>query len=253
MKSDEYCDISKITIRQLNKNVATDIINKYHYTHNCGNIKIAFGIFIENNVKFFDKGEKVIGAIIYSHPVGRNVIESISDSLKSNEVLELTRLYIHDGYGKNIESYSISKSIKLIKKLMKNIKVLISYADPEQNHVGTIYQSSNWLYQGNKFRLVDSYWYNLKGKWVHPRTIVERYGSLSPQVILKHYKEYEIKELERKHRYIYILGSKKEKKELKKKLKYPILKYPKLNNNNYDEVVYIVRKNKNGNIEMVKK
>ena len=33
----------------------------------------------------------------------------------------------------------------------------------------------------------------------------------------------------RKHRYLYLIGSKKEKKNLIKQLKYPILNYPKNN------------------------
>ncbi len=37
----------------------------------------------------------------------------------------------------------------------------------------------------------------------------------------------------RKHRYIYIIANKKDKKKLLKELKYPIFNYPKGNNKNY--------------------
>jgi hypothetical protein len=37
-----------------------------------------------------------------------------------------------------------------------------------------------------------------------------------------------------KHRYFYLLGSKKQKKNMKKNLKYDILPYPKGQNNRYD-------------------
>ena len=37
----------------------------------------------------------------------------------------------------------------------------------------------------------------------------------------------------RKHRYIYIIANKKDKKNILKKLKYPIFDYPKFQNKNY--------------------
>ena len=68
--------------------------------------------------------------------------------LENRNILELTRLFIHDGYGKNIESLALGLTFKWMKDNAKDIKVLISYADPEQSHDGAIYQATNWIYQG---------------------------------------------------------------------------------------------------------
>ena len=60
----------------------------------------------------------------YGYPVGRSVVGSIfkdESILDTDNILELTRLFIHDGYGKNIESYSISQSFKWLKKKMQKI------------------------------------------------------------------------------------------------------------------------------------
>ena len=47
---------------------------------------------------FFDEPEeKMIGVIVYGDPIGRLTGQSISDEIKRTEVLELTRLFIHDG------------------------------------------------------------------------------------------------------------------------------------------------------------
>ena len=65
----------------------------------------------------------------YGYPVGRSVVGSIftdDKMLGTDNILELTRLFIYDGYGKNIESFSISQSFKWLKQNAKNIKVLIS-------------------------------------------------------------------------------------------------------------------------------
>ena len=67
-------------------------------------------------------------------------------TLEKEQVLELTRLYIDDGYGKNIESLSMGKSFKWLKQNAEDIKMLISYR-PRTNNLGTIYQATNWLYQ----------------------------------------------------------------------------------------------------------
>ena len=104
------------------------MIKKYHYTHSFSSCRYALGIFYQKDTqhKFFDDvDEELIGCMSYGYPVGRSVVGSIfSDDkmLTTKNILELTRLFIHDGYGKNIESYSISQSFKWLKKNAKDIK-----------------------------------------------------------------------------------------------------------------------------------
>ena len=69
----------------------------------------------------------------------------------------MTRLYCDDGYGSNIESFALGQSFKWLKEHDKAIKVLLSYADNGQAHLGGIYQATNWIYQGNKIRWSDSW------------------------------------------------------------------------------------------------
>ena len=96
------------------------------------------------------------------------------------------------------------------------------------NHIGFIYQATNWLYQGNNTMLVKGYLHYMKGEWLHPRTCVARYGTIKEKELLKVDKNYKRKELKKKHRYIYILDN---KKEILTSLKHPVLSYPKNNNN----------------------
>ena len=86
----------------------------------------------------------MVGVATYGYPVGRLAAQSISEDLENNQVLELTRLFIFDGYGKNIESYFIGQTIKWLQS-NTDIKALISYADPKVGHKGGIYQATNWL------------------------------------------------------------------------------------------------------------
>ena len=155
------------------------------------------------------------------------------DILPNDSVLELTRLFIYDGYGKNIESYVISKSFKWLKQFDKNVKVLISYADPDVNHAGGIYQATNWIYQGcGDFQMAPTYSLRVKpdGEWIHSRTVYSLYGSADPKKLEKAIGHtFWLKKEASKHRYIYFLGNKKENKGFIGMLKHPMKKYPKEN------------------------
>ena len=116
------CDTSKVTIREIPKSTAKRMIKKFNYTHSFSSCRFALGIFYQKDTqhRFFDtEDEELIGCMSSGYPVGRSVVGSIfSDDkmLTTKNILELTRLFIHDGYGKNIESYSISQSFKWLKK-----------------------------------------------------------------------------------------------------------------------------------------
>ena len=232
-----YVDTTKIKLRKIDKTTAKKVIVDNHYSHKFSHCRYALGIFyVGGEHKFFDeKEEKLIGCVIYGHPVGRRVIGSIfnEDILPNDSVLELTRLFIYDGYGKNIESYVISKSFKWLKQFDKNVKVLISYADPDVNHAGGIYQATNWIYQGcGDFQMAPTYSLRAKpdGEWIHSRTVYSLYGSADPKKLEKAIGHtFWLKKEASKHRYIYFLGNKKENKGFIGMLKHPMKKYPKEN------------------------
>ena len=172
---EDYIDKSKMYVKELPKKLSRKMIEKYHYTHAWTSCRYALGLFYktDNQHTFFDEvEEKLIGTAVYGSPVGRLSAQSISEELDTSSVLELTRLFIHDGYGKNAESFFISKTMTWLKE-NTNIKALMSYADPKEGHLGGIYQATNWLYQGDKIRYCDSWLFRLEenGDWIHPRTI----------------------------------------------------------------------------------
>jgi hypothetical protein len=46
-------------------------------------------------------------------------------------------------------SKAMSLSLKLLNKKLPLCKMVVSYADIDQNHIGTIYQATNWYYVGD--------------------------------------------------------------------------------------------------------
>jgi hypothetical protein len=109
------------------------MVVKYHYSKLWTKCSVALGLFYDTGKQhaFFDEAEeKLIGVIVYGDPIGRNSGASIAEGLERDQVLELTQLYIHDGYGSNIESWFISQSGDWLKINFSHILAFISYASP---------------------------------------------------------------------------------------------------------------------------
>ena len=240
---DKYCDTSKLSIRQIDKASAKKMVVKYHYSKLWTKCSVALGLFRKtgNEHSFFDEAEEeMVGVIVYGDPIGRLTGQSISDEIDRTEVLELTRLFIHDGYGSNIESWFISQSFNWLRKFRTEIKALVSYASPVEGHSGTIYQATNWIYQGNNNRWNDGWIFKFEpdGRWMHGRTIFPHYKTNDPYEIQKQVnKTFWIRKELQKHRYVYILAGKKLKKKILKTLKHETLPYPKSRDTNESEII----------------
>tara|TARA_Y100000034_G_C6749875_1_gene333236 strand:- start:79 stop:801 length:723 start_codon:yes stop_codon:yes gene_type:complete len=226
---DKYCDTSKVVILPTTKEVVYKMITKKHYAKKWTASTNIYGVYWdEGDSPFFDDRKlKLIGAVLYGHPSGFRVVKSVSEDLEIGEVLELKRLWIADGYGKNIESFVVSKTLKMLRKDDSNVKVIISFADPVQNHQGTIYQATNWIYQGRKVSRGDFYEYKYPNTdvWLSDRAIGAQLGSNALDNVLKKIPDMEYRVKMRKHRYLYFLCNKQEKKKLMKSLKHPIKPY----------------------------
>jgi len=250
-----YFDPSRISLKEISKSVAKDMIIKYHYSHKWTLCRIAYGIYhrTDSEADFFNaKNENLIGVVVYGQPVGRSAAASISTTIDISEVFELTRLFVHDGYGKNIESYCIAQSLKKVKQDFSHLQAIISYADGEQGHRGIIYQATGFQYQGNSsLALMPNYSVSMVPapyKWIHSRTISSNYGSHNVEHLKSRIgKTFWRKKESAKHRYVYLLGNKVEKKKILANLKHPFLPYPK-NSTHTDEIEEVVVTETAGNL-----
>ena len=167
---ESFVDKPRVSVRPIYKPLAREMIEKNHYSGRLSSCRYPLGIFYQtdNEHKFFaEPEEKLIGVACYGFPVGRRVLGSIfsEEILENRNILELTRLFIHDGYGKNIESLALGLTFKWLRENASNIKVLISYADPEQSHDGAIYQATNWIYQGCGLSVSSYILFEIRRKW----------------------------------------------------------------------------------------
>ena len=228
-------------IQKISNELAKEKIIKNHYTHKWTIAELCIGLYLTSNPDKFDF-PSLVGVIVFGPTAGANVCKSISKLLKPKELWELKRLWLTDSCPKNSESWFISQSIDYIKKNYSNIKCLISYADPDAGHIGTIYQASNWLYQ-NIERPPQTSGYVVSfddgNTWAHGRTLFNKYGTFEKNKLIKQLpRPFLIKELSTKERYIYPLGNASEKKKLIKSLNHKLLSYPKKNKDKMNVTKY---------------
>ena len=147
------------------------------------------------------------------------------------------------------KSKTFAANIKWLKENKPKIKALISYASPMEGHVGTIYQATNWIYQGlsTDIALMPNWGISLTKDphdWIHSRSVFNLWGSgnlehLKKEIGKQGYKQFWRREEPPKHRYIQILPqSKKEKKDLIKRLKHKTKPYPKEASDYNTEIIH---------------
>lgn len=107
---------------------------------------------------------KFIGVVIFGRGANHNMGKSFG--LKQDECVELVRIAL------TTHVAPVSKIAALAMRFLKNenkgIRLVVSYADPEQGHHGGIYQAGNWIYKGLSSKAVKVF-YN--GKWSHKKTV----------------------------------------------------------------------------------
>jgi hypothetical protein len=94
------------------------------------------------------------------------------NKLKMTECAELCRIAM-DHHATPV-SRILSIAVKMLKREMPGIRLIVSYADLNQGHLGKIYQASNWLFVGETGHEAGIM---LKGKLTHRRTINSKYGT----------------------------------------------------------------------------
>ena len=207
------------TVESIETSAALKIVIEKHYLHRVAPCSKAFGIFEKGG--FF--GGTLMGVVCYGVPAYNPILKSICGKEEMNNVYELTRLWIDDSVPKNGESFLISNSLKKLDK-----EIIISYADTTQNHLGIVYQASNWQYIGITKPIKDI---RIKGTDLHPASITDKFRGQKNRVekIKKMFGEENIYREDRaqKFRYVVFNANKRRKKELMKKLTYSILPYPK--------------------------
>lgn len=174
----------------------------------------------------FNKNKEWCGVVLYGTGANNNLAANYK--LNQGNVIELVRVALNGKQESTSKALSIS--MRLIKKDIPLAKLLISYADKDQEHKGIIYQATNWFYVGTSMKdKKDSSWI-INGKRHHGRVIsdwVKKKGGLNGltrKEFLKKYYDKNAIEFITKGKIKYIYPIDKKLINMCKEMKKPYLK-----------------------------
>lgn len=189
----------------LSSKEAWEFLKPRHYAGRKPPISKAFG---------WEIGGELVAVCTFGKPASPSLCDGICGKEYSASVYELNRLCRIEELKEPLSQFVSA----CLRRLRANDWIIVSYSDTGMHHNGYIYQACNLLYTGQTKQRTDKWTANGK----HSR----------------HYSNDEQGEYRKvrtaKNRYVYFAThSKTRKKEWQSALNYPILPYPKAQNQNY--------------------
>jgi len=157
------------TVSKVERKDIKDFVETWHYS------KSINGCITDYCYALYDTNGEMKGAMFYGKMAMANQWKRFAENI--GDVIELRRLCCVDDTPKNAESFFIGRSLRLLKADWAG-SIVVSYADKEFGHQGTIYKASNFKQLedivGAKVIMYD-------GRRYHDKTIRTKYkGILKP-------------------------------------------------------------------------
>ena len=139
-------------------------VEHWHYSHSLPagkNVKL--GVW---------ENQKYIGIVMFI--LGANSNLHTPFAVTRWQICELTRIAL----SKHATPVSriVAIAIKMLQHQSPGLRLIVSYADTNQNHYGGIYQAGGWIYVG--IMQPDSLYF-VRDKWVHHRQASSLLGSIA--------------------------------------------------------------------------
>jgi len=218
MPEDISLEIKDTVLRKIPREVVKPFIEKYEWLGTLGTFKFGYGLFF---------GYKLGGVACFSKTTTWQAEVSICGEKYRDKVILLNRGACANWCPKGTNSHLIAQALKAVERDTQ-YRIILAYSDRRAGEVGTVYQATNWHFIG----------WGATGHDHVPKGLTDidsvRFHTRGLPKELKSAKRlreagYEVVKVARpnKGRYIYFLGSKKERKELLNSLRFRILPYPK--------------------------
>ena len=221
-------DIDNGIIKQIDYQTAKKIILEYEWLGTMGTTQYHYGIFFDGNCAgvvcygYFQAMNVNSGGHPYAPYVGEKY---------AKQGIQLSRGACVHWSHKHTGSKLIGTTLRLMNQ--KGYKYVIAFSDPEAGEIGTLYQATNWYYLGSgTTKHYNIYFKHNNQIYLDSRDIWKKHKIAGKRKLEEWLKDENrsglyAKVTNPKSRYIYLLGNKKEKKEMIKTLKDKIKPYPK--------------------------
>jgi len=146
--------------------------------------------------------DRFIGVIIYGYGVTAGYVTRFVES--SQHGIQLLRIALNTH--KTPVSRMVAISLRMLLQRLPDLRLVITYADPEYLHHGGIYQAGNWIYTGQTPSIPE---YIVNGVRHHSRSFRHR---KPPQLTTREWlsqldPNHQIVSASHKHRYLYPLDA----------------------------------------------
>lgn len=209
------------SVRRISVQETKPFLLEIHYAKRMPCITYAFGLF---------RHEQLVGVVTYGSPPNRSQRDGVAGKPYGCWVLELNRLCLLNNL-KGEASRLVGASLRKLKQ--GDEWIILSYADVGMmGHTGIVYQATNFLYCGLTAKRTN---WRVKGlEHLHSTTLPARYRDFREHGYVRlidyikavHGDDFYYEERPRKHRYIYIVGGRRFKREIMAELLYPVQPYP---------------------------
>ena len=212
-------DIKTAELREIPYKQAETIILDYEWLGTMGTTQHHYGIFFDGVLG---------GAVCFGYFQGMQGYASYIGDRYADNGIQLSRgacaHWAHEHSASKLIAYGLREMSK------KGYKFVVAFSDPDAGEVGTVYQATNWHYVG--FR-DNKHWdlYHKDGRvYMNDRDIYKKHGFRGKGKMEEFIKDkpwLEIRLSKPKARYIQLIGTNRENKEMMETLQQHVLPYPK--------------------------
>lgn len=197
--------------REATRREATYAVRHWHYSHKAPSNSFGYSYFSEGGV--------FLGVVLFGN--GGNYHIGNPYGLFMGEVVELVRVALNGGQGHGHTSEIVADALRRLHRDRPMVRLVVSYADADQGHIGTIYQATNWLYMG-KVKAGENLNIYVDGEKVHHRTFTK---DLPPSEAVDDLRRrghtVEVSETKGKQKYLFPFDRKLRKRLLMSAMPYP--------------------------------
>ena len=187
-----------------------EFCRRYHYTSHSGADMWRWGLW---------HGVTLLGVVSYNNGSKTSTAAVFGEDYKEH-VWHMGRLALADVAPHNSESRLIAGSLRAIERERPSVWAVLTFAATDVGHVGYVYQATNALYTGTGGE--PTLYVTPEGVRMTHRP---GHGTISrADAESRGWTRYVAPP---KHRYVYLLGNKRERRERRALLRYPVLPYPK--------------------------
>lgn len=143
---------------------------RFHYARKVPAVAYGYSFFLDE-----EDGGDFVGTVLFGHGASPHLGDA--HGLAHGQVLELVRVALNGKQGHGHTSEVVMMAVRQLHRDAPLVRLLVSFADEDQRHVGKIYQATNWVFVGETETGKANY-FVINGKRYHNKTIFDRFAGM---------------------------------------------------------------------------